>query len=112
MSEVNNNDYRDRRVFERFQVTLPARFIDLRKNLEGTAYTQDVSAKGLNIVAMDEMMPFSPVEVWLDIPDKGEPLYTRGEVVWSHRTDAGNWRIGINLERADLMGMSRILRTS
>jgi hypothetical protein len=112
MSEVNNNNYKDRRVFERFTVNLPTRFINLRKNVEGNAYVQDVSAKGLCLLAADEMMPFSPVELWLDIPDKGEPLYARGEVVWSSHTDAGNWRVGINLERADLMGVSRILRTS
>lgn len=111
MPEINPNGKVDRRVFERFNVTIPARFIDLRRSKEGNAYTRDVCAKGLSLVTKEELMPFTPIEVWLDIPDNGDPLYTRGEVVWSNSVAADTWRVGINLERADFMGMARVLRT-
>jgi hypothetical protein len=48
--------------------------------------------------------------MWLNIPDRGEPLYTRGRVVWSKMWEPNKYRLGINLEKADLMGMARILR--
>ena len=112
VAEANNNNYKDRRVFERFKARLPVRFIDLKRNREGTAYTCDVSAKGLGLVSQVEVNPYTPMELWLDMPDKGEPLYTRGEVVWSSSITPNSWRVGINLERADLMGMSRVLRAA
>jgi hypothetical protein len=71
---------------------------------------QDVSAKGLGLVAGEALAPLTPLEMWLNIPDKGEPLYVRGEVAWSKKLAADQYRIGVNLERANLMGLSRVLR--
>jgi hypothetical protein len=48
--------------------------------------------------------------MWLDIPDQHEPLYTRGEVAWSQTLpDTGQQRLGIRLEKAELMGLARVL---
>ena len=52
----------------------------------------------------------TPLEAWLHIPDAGEPLYARGMATWSKRDSDNQYRIGMDLERADLMGLSRILR--
>lgn len=112
MVKANFENGKDRRVFERFAAKLPARFFNLRHNRESTGYTQDVSAKGLGLVVQEELTPYTPLELWLDIPDKGDPLYTRGEVVWSSRMNSGSWRVGVNLDQADLMGMARILRVA
>lgn len=103
-------DMDDRRIFERFQTKFPLRFIDLKENREGSAQMQDVSAKGLGFTVRDELKLRTPLEMWLQIPDKGEPLYTRGFVAWSKMVAPNEYRIGVNLERADLMGMSRALR--
>ena len=100
----------DRRIFARFKANFPIRFIDLKGNREGLAKVEDVSAKGVGFVVSEEMKKHTPLEIWLDIPDRGEPLYARGEVVWSKTLSSKAYRIGVNLERADLMGMSRILR--
>lgn len=99
----------DRRVFDRFPVDLPLRF--LYANQEGQVRTKDVSAKGIGLVADRELAPQTPLEMWLEIPDKGEPLYIRGEVVWSKPMRPNEYLIGVNLERADLMGLARVLRT-
>lgn len=100
----------DRRIFERFQTSFPVRFIDLKENREGAAQTQDISAKGIGFMVKDELKLRTPLELWLQVPDKGEPLYTRGYVAWSRMVTPNEFRIGVNLERADLMGMSRVLR--
>jgi hypothetical protein len=112
MEEKKVNNSKDQRIFERFRARLPLRFIDLKGNKEGQAEVRDISAKGLGILAKNELPPQTPLEMWLDIPDRGEPFYTRGEVVWSKLSEPGQWRVGVNLEKADLMGMSRILRTA
>ena len=100
----------DRRIFERFPVTFPLRYLDLRQNREGGAKTADISAKGVSFVSNEELPPQTSLEIWIEIPDKGEPLYTRGEVVWSAPQGVNEYRVGVNLEKADLMGLSRVLR--
>jgi len=100
----------DKRVFARFQTQFPVRLLDSRSNKEINAETCDISAKGAGIISDAALTPNSSLEVWFDIPDKGGPLYTRGEVVWSKKTADGRYRSGINLEKADLMGLGRVLR--
>ncbi|MDD4980042.1 MAG: PilZ domain-containing protein [Candidatus Omnitrophica bacterium] len=101
----------DKRIFERFPASLPLRFIDLSVNKESQAQTQDISAKGIGLMTDKELSPQTPLEMWLDIPDHREPLYTRGEVAWSKLLGPDKYRVGVNLERADLMGIARILRS-
>jgi hypothetical protein len=99
----------DHRIFERFSARFPLRFLDLKENREGIAQVRDVSAKGVGMITNEELQPHTPVEMWLQIPDHGEPLYTRGEVVWS-KVRGTHYHAGVNLERADMMGLSRVLR--
>ena len=100
----------DKRIFARFPVRLSMRFLDLLSNREVQAQAMDVSAKGIGFMASTELKPLTPLELWLKVPDKGDPLYTRGEVVWSEMIGPNQYRTGVNLDRADLMGISRVLR--
>jgi hypothetical protein len=109
--KIGGETMQDRRIFARFPASFPLRFIDLHNNQEGEAQTQDFSAKGIGLVANKELNPNVPLEMWLKVPDRGEPLYARGEVVWSKRLEPNKYRVGVELEKADLMGMSRIFRT-
>lgn len=111
MKEGKVNGSPDRRIFERFTTRFPLRFIDLKKNREGQAEVNNVSAKGLGIVSQEQLPIDTPLEMWLDIPDRGEAVYSRGGVVWSKPGQPGEWNAGIDLEKADLMGISRLLRT-
>ncbi|MDD5771147.1 MAG: PilZ domain-containing protein [Candidatus Omnitrophica bacterium] len=99
----------DHRIFERFRKEFPARFIGL-DGREGVAQTFDVSAKGLGLSTRQELKPRSALEIWLDVPNSTEPLYTRGQVVWARSGEKEGYRIGIELEKAELMGISRLLR--
>lgn len=108
--EGRQNLMEDRRIFERFPVNFPLRFLDLKQNKEGRATARDVSAKGVGFVTNEALGPQTSLEIWIEIPDKGEPLYTRGEVAWSLPQGANEYRVGVDLEKADLMGLSRVLR--
>jgi len=99
----------DHRIFERFSKEFSARFIGL-DGREGVAQTFDVSAKGLGLSTSQALESQANLEIWLDVPHSTDPLYTRGQVVWSKSSGKGNYRSGIELERADLMGISRLLR--
>jgi len=122
--EVNQNNERnnigvdqestrvdDNRIFERFPVNLSARYLNLDTGKEGLANTQDVSAKGLGLINSEEISLHTALEIWLEMKDKGEPLYTRGEVVWAKKVDARNYKLGVELEKADLMGISRVFKS-
>ncbi|MBU1124540.1 MAG: PilZ domain-containing protein [Candidatus Omnitrophica bacterium] len=100
----------DLRIFERMPAQLAVRFIDLKENKEGDAQTLDISAKGMGLVTEQPLGPKTPLELWLKIPDRGEPLYMRGDVVWSKATEESKYRVGVNLEKADLMGLARVMR--
>jgi hypothetical protein len=102
-------DMNDHRIFERFQKAFSARFIGL-DGKEGVAQTFDVSAKGLGLSTSQELESNSNLEIWLDVPNSTDPLYTRGQVVWSRLVAGEGFRSGVELERADLMGISRLLR--
>ena len=100
----------DRRVFARIDTRLPVRFLDPSSGREGKAETVDISANGLALVGKEMLPARTPLEMWLDIPDQHEPLYTRGEVVWSQASvDKEEQRAGVRLEKAELMGLARIL---
>jgi hypothetical protein len=108
--EEGGEKMQDNRIFERFSLAFPLRFLDLKKSKEGQARTRDISAKGVGFITNEELPPQTPLEMWIEIPDKGEPLYTRGEVVWSMSQGVNEYRVGVNLEKANLMGLSRVLR--
>ena len=108
--EMQKEKFQDKRVFERFLISLPVKFLDVNSDREGIAKTQDISAKGACLVTGAPLPMHTPLEIWLEIPDKGEPLYIRAETIWSKPHGMGEYRIGINLEKADLMGLSRVLR--
>ncbi|MCX5696799.1 MAG: PilZ domain-containing protein [Candidatus Omnitrophica bacterium] len=100
----------DRRVFERFPANISLRYINLDSRNEGEAQTQDVSAKGLRLATNQELNPNTALELFLEVPDRAEPFYTRGEVAWSEMTGPDTFRAGVNLERIDFMGISRLLK--
>jgi hypothetical protein len=99
----------DFRIFERFRKEFSARFIGL-DGKENVGQTFDVSAKGLGLSTSRELESQAHLEIWLDVPHSTDPLYTRGQVVWTKLAGQGGFRSGIELERADLMGISRLLR--
>jgi hypothetical protein len=100
----------DRRVFQRFKTYFPIRYLDPGENKESDGQVCDISAKGVGFVSKEALKPRTSLEMWLQIPDKGEPLYARGEVMWVKPQGDGEYRCGVSLERADLLGVSRVLR--
>jgi len=105
-------EFEDRRIFARFAAKLYIRFLDLKTNKEGRAETVDISAKGVGLVTKEDLPSRTPLEMWFEMPNQGGLYYTRGEVVWSKWLEPARYRIGVNLEKADLMGLSRVLRVA
>lgn len=103
-------DAEDQRLFERIPVQFPVKYTDLHSHISGEAVLSDVSAYGLGMVAGTELQLSADLEIWLKIPDQGQPLYTRGKVVWCRPESAYSYRTGVSLEHTGLMNLSRIMR--
>jgi len=106
-----NAGVNDHRIFERFPVNLSARYLNPDTGKEGLASTQDVSAKGLCLTVSEELKLHTALEIWLEMKDKRDCLYVRGEVVWTKMIDVNNYKLGVELEKADLMGISRVFKS-
>ena len=107
--EEEGKDMEDRRIFQRFPTKRRLRFLDLVNGWEGQGITIDLSAKGVGLRTDRELKERSALEIWLGVSDKEEPIYERGEVVWSKKIGPGSFSSGINLEKANLMGLARLL---
>ena len=100
----------ERRVFARINTRFPLRFLDPHTGRESQTETVDVSANGVSFITKENLANRIPLEMWLDIPDNRDPFYTRGEVAWSSSlADSNQRRVGVRLEKAELMGLARIL---
>jgi hypothetical protein len=108
--EEKNLGFEDRRLFARISVNLAVKFLDTKRNQQGQANTCDVSANGIGLISADEINSDASLELWLDMPDHRDPLYVRGQVVWSKEVLPSVWRAGVNLDKAELMGLSRLFR--
>lgn len=107
---MQNNNSNDRRVFARIPKRLPIRLLPSGQDKESTAETVDISAHGIGIMSEKKLSPKDTLEMWLVLPDRRGPFYTRGEVVWSSPlADTAKQRIGVRLEKAELMGLAPVL---
>lgn len=101
---------KDRRIFERFLVKLSLKYLRPNPNRESQAQTTDASANGIGISAEERLSIGTPLKIWLSIPNTEQTLFTRGEVVWSDAIEENKYRIGVKLEKTDLMAFSSVLR--
>lgn len=105
-----NNNSADRRIFARIPKILPVRFLASGWDKESQGQTVDISATGIGLLSEEKFSPQTSLEIWLELPDKQNPFYTRGKVVWSRfLADKAKQHSGIRLEKAELMGLAPIL---
>lgn len=102
----------DRRLFYRFPVCLPLQYTNLAINKTSQAITRNISANGIGIVTGEALHPSTPLDIHLSVPDNGQPLHTKGNVVWMKEISPNKYMIGISLCRVELMAVSRILSVS
>lgn len=107
--EKGGKDMDDRRIFERFPVNFSLTYLETASGRECPAEVKDLSAKGVGILANENLLPQDNLEMWIQIPKRSEPFYTRGKVVWSKRIGGNQYKVGVSMEKAELMGLSQIL---
>jgi hypothetical protein len=100
----------DGRLFERVPAKLTVRYQNLYSKTWGLVQTSDISAKGIGLLSGNQIPMHAPLEIWLPIPDMGESLYTQGKVVWSKSMWFNKYRMGICLEKPDMVNLVSIFR--
>jgi hypothetical protein len=106
---AENLRFQERRNFKRVPANLALRFCNLDANKWRLARTTDISAKGVSLITREEMLPQTSLDMWLHLPNEGDPLYARGEVVWSEPMAADKYKVGVRVDTGDFVGLSRII---
>lgn len=101
----------ERRMFKRFNVEIPIKFLVVEENKEGIGKIMDISAGGVGLViTFERMQPLSHLDMWLEMPENQEPFHVSGQVVWIRQVQPCVYRIGVQFDKVDFMGMSKVLR--
>lgn len=100
----------DKRSFARFLVSLPITYFSNHYGHYGQAKAKDMSPVGIGVATKEELSVGNQLEIWLEVPDGGDPFHAKGYVVWSGKLGVDQYQAGICLENIDLIGMSRVIR--
>lgn len=104
------SQFADKRLFCRFGMSCAGvRFKDLKIGERGKGACSDIGGGGLGAEFPLELKQKTPLELWIDLPDKMEPLHILGKVVWS-KPSGNSWRSGISFDRPKLLSLGRVMR--
>lgn len=107
MSKV---DFIEKRNSIRFTLTIPAQYLGCDTKSMYSAETHDISSNGLSLMSDRDMPTHSNLNIRLKMPDNGEDIYARAEVVWSKIIYSNYWRIGLNFAEANFKPVPIVLR--
>lgn len=103
---------RERRSFARFPVKVLLKYLNIELPDEiNHQHTDDISAKGLCLLTNEELPVDTPLDIWLQMPDNGEQIYIKGRVIWSMMVRQDKYKVGVNLENAELNPILIALKT-
>lgn len=103
----------DRRVFVRFSLQIPIRFLEIGREKEREGQVLNISANGIGFISNTRLPNNTPLKIWIEVPGRSEPLHLLGKVIWSKKSTIKKdkpWRAGAQLENANLVGLSQILQ--
>lgn len=100
----------NRRIFARIPIKLPLRFLEEGKTKKTQAQIINLSGNGIGFVSKRQLSPNTPVEIWVNIPSRNEPVYIAGKIVWSQNLVVHHqeWRSGVLLNNANPILLGQI----
>ena len=102
----------ERRIFQRFNIEIPVEFHSLDdKKIVGKGKIINISAGGGGmIVTTKYLLPSTPLEMQLLIPDGKDPLIANAKVIWLKAIEPTLFLAGVQFDKVDFMGIARALR--
>ncbi|MBI5145073.1 MAG: PilZ domain-containing protein, partial [Candidatus Omnitrophica bacterium] len=108
--KMSGPEVRERRRVPRFSVSIPLTYYNFNSQKSNQGKLHNLSAQGIGFVTDEELAPGTYLEIWLEMPDNGEQIYTKGKVVWTKQLETNQYRVGINLEGFNLKPIPIVLR--
>jgi hypothetical protein len=100
----------DRRIFERFTVSFPARFKDSGHDYGVNVSLRNASAQGAKITTKEHLYTNDSVTLDVELPDCRDPLTIKGQVVWVRSEDPDVWDVGLKFYETDLVHIARLYK--
>lgn len=107
--QMSKANFIDRRMFDRFAVDFPALIKEKKTQMENYERCCDISAGGAGLLAKNKVIPNTRLELCLNISNGHAPYHSLGRVVWAKQVQENRWRLGLEFDRIDFMGLRRIL---
>jgi len=108
---MDDSQYREKRAYPRFPVSIPVTCCDATRDQQISAHTCDISAKGLCLLVDVAVPEGIHLDLSLQMLDDKNDICKKGRVVWSSKLESGKYRIGISLEDQKLEAVPIVLRT-
>ena len=107
---MQEDNYQERRQVPRFSIDIPLKYLNAAINKVCLARTFNISANGIGLVTDDEVAKGTSLDLWINMPDNGEQIPAKGEVVWSDRTDNNSYLVGVALKNSSFKPIPIVLR--
>ena len=104
------NGFVEKRSYPRYPISIPVSCFLPETNKTVNTCTCDISAIGVGIIACDELLPGTWLNLCLQMPDNGEKISRKAKVIWSNLMSANSYRVGIKLEESNLKPIPLVLR--
>ena len=110
---MQDKNAKERRRYVRFIISIPLKFNKVSKDSLGVISnsTIDISAKGIGLIGIEELIVKTPIDIVLKMPDNGEEIPVKAEVVWIKKIDANKFRAGLMLKDSSIKPIPLVLRT-
>ncbi len=105
---LNESDS-DRRVFARVNAQVLLRCFDEEMKNPNPGLTLDISAQGLGFISYEGLKPDQQIKILLKLPYSEEEFVTAGTIVWCRKVDNDQFRVGVSLDKPELMMISQLL---
>lgn len=114
MNNTNSVDRRikDRRIFQRLPVEIKVEYLNMDSGKKGQARTHDIAANGIGLIIEEELPVSTELNIWIEIPENGNLLCIKGEVIWIKEIQPHTYRAGVKLDGPQLIVLSRLLSAS
>jgi len=103
---------KDRRVFDRFLVSFPTKFLESLESFESDVFLCDASAKGARIKTKKEFMVGDKIAIQVKLPDRADLMDLSGSVSWRRKSSGQWWEVGLCFPDVNLFYMSRLYKLS
>ena len=100
----------DQRIFDRFTVRLPVKFVHSEKDFGSAVFLRDASAEGVKVTSQERLFPNDMVSLAIKLPDMDNPLILKTKVVWVESKEFDQWDVGLKFHRISFMNIQKLYK--